>query len=224
VAEFTIRDVEGMRQLRIDLRNESIRSVRCALSHMSGSLKMTAPIPGPGALLRSWISREAAIRPRYSGTGSVYLQPSMRGFHVFEARQMRWILEPGVFWAAEGDVRLGLRLERFLPSLWAGDGLINYTTTVAGDGKVAINAPGPVEEIEVNGEIVAQGRIVLARTDGLRYTVRRPAGYFRSIIAGEPRARCFSGVGRALVCWTPFWNQYMHDLFAAEREEAAGGL
>jgi uncharacterized protein (AIM24 family) len=217
MAEFTIRDVEGMRQLRIDLKDESIRSVRSALSHMSGSVRMTAPIPGPGAVLRSLISREAAIRPRYSGTGSVYLQPSMRGYHVFEARDMRWILEPGVFWAAEGETRLGVRLEKMLPSFWIGDGLINFQTVVHGDGRVAINAPGPVEEVEIGeGELLVKGRMVLGRTAGVRYTTRRVAGIIQSLIAGEPRARSFSGPGRALVCWTPYWNEYMHSRLGVE--------
>jgi uncharacterized protein (AIM24 family) len=216
MATFTIRDVEGMRQLRIDIENESVRSVRGALSHMQGDIRMTAPIPGPRSLMRTWISREAAIRPRFRGTGSIYLEPSLKGYHVFEARDMRWILEPGVFWACEGDVRLGLRLERPFTSMWAGDGFINYTTTIGGDGKVAINAPGPVEEIDVDGEIVVQGRLVLARTVGLRYRVRRPAGYVQSVLAGEPRARCYAGKGKALVCWTPFWNQYMHERFVGD--------
>ena len=217
MARFSIRDVEGMRQLRIDIEDESVRSVRGALSHMQGDIRMTAPIPGPGALLRSWISHEAAIRPRFRGTGTIHLEPSLKGYHVFEAREMRWILEPGVFWACEGEVRLGLRLERPFTAMWAGDGFISYTTTVEGDGKVAINAPGPVEEIDLDGEeLVAQGRLVLARTAGLRYRVRRPAGFVQSVIAGEPLARCFSGKGKALVCWTPFWNQYMHDRFVGE--------
>ncbi len=216
MAEFSVREIEGMRQLRVDLHDERIRSVRGALSRMEGAVRMSAPLPGLGALLKSWISREAAIRPRYSGTGVVHLRPSMRGFHIFEARELRWILEPAVFWAAEGDVALGLRLERMIPSLWAGEGLINMQTTVAGAGRVAINAPGPVEEIDIDGELVVRGRQVLARTDGLRFSVRRPAGFVQSIIAGEKLARIYTGKGKALVCWTSYWNQYMHDKIAPD--------
>lgn len=218
MAVFSIRDVEGMRQLRIDIVDESVRSVRGALSHMDGRIRITAAVPGPGAILRSMISGEARVRPRYTGTGSIHLKPSLRGYHVFEARDLRWILEPGVFWAAEGEVRLGVRMERIIPSLWAGDGFFNFQTTVEGDGLVAINAPGPVEEIELkDSELLVKGRLVLARTEGLRFRTRRPGGFFRSRIAGEPLARSYSGTGRALVCWTPFWNQYMHDMLAPDR-------
>ncbi len=217
MAEFTVREVEGMRQLLIDIRDESVRSVRGALSHMRGDIRMTAPLPGPGALLRSWISREAALRPRYRGTGRVILEPSLRGYHIFEARELRWILEPGVFWACEGETRLGLRLERPIPSMWAGEGFINYTTTVTGDGLVAIKTPGPVEEVDLKDEeIVVKGRLVLARTAGLRFSVRRPAGFIQSRIAGEPLARCYRGTGKVLICWTPFWNEYMHSMFVGE--------
>ncbi len=213
MARFTIRDVEGMRQLRIDLAAEMVRTVRGALSRLEGDIRMTAPLPGPGTLLRSMISREGAVRPRYTGSGAVHLQPSMRGYHVFEAREMRWILEPGVFWAAEGDVRLGLRLERIVPSLFAGDGLFKLQTTVTGDGKVAINAPGPVEEVAIeDAEILVKGRLVLGRTDGLRFSTKRPGGFIRALIAGEPLTRAYRGTGKLLVCWTPYWNQYIHDM------------
>jgi uncharacterized protein (AIM24 family) len=211
MAEFTVREVEGMRQLRVDLHDETMRSRRGALSRMEGAVRMSAPVPGLGALLRSWLSSEAAIRPRYRGTGSVHLRPSMRGFHVFEPGETRWILEPGVFWASEGEVSLGLRFERMIPSFWSGEGLINLQTTVAGEGRVALSAPGPVEEIEIDGELVVRGRQVMGRTEGLRFSVRRPAGFIQSMIAGERLARVYTGKGRALVCWTSYWNQYMHD-------------
>ncbi|SEA16826.1 AIM24 family protein [Rubrimonas cliftonensis] len=223
MARFTVRDVEGMRQLRIDLAGETVRTVRGALSRLEGDIRMTAPLPGPGTLLRSMISREGAVRPRYTGSGAVHLQPSMRGYHVFEAREMRWILEPGVFWAAEGDVRLGLRLERIVPSLFAGDGLFKLQTTVVGEGKVVINAPGPVEEVAIDdAEILVKGRLVLGRTDGLRFSTKRPGGLIRALIAGEPLARAYRGTGKLLVCWTPYWNQYIHDMMNPDLRPSSG--
>lgn len=219
MAGFEIREIEGMRQLRVDLEDESIRSVRGALSHMTGNIRITAALPSPLTMLRSVISNEAAVRPRYAGTGSVFLQASLGGYHVFEARHLRWVLEPGAFWAAEGDVHLGLRREPFLASLWGGDGLIKFQTTAQGDGKIVIRAPGPVEEIDIeDGEVVVQGRLVLGRTDGLRYRVRRAAGFIQSYLAGESRVRTYSGTGKALVCWTPYWNQYIHEQMTGESE------
>jgi uncharacterized protein (AIM24 family) len=219
LAEFLIREVEGMRQICATIEDDSIRAVAGALSHMDGRIAMTAPLPSPWDLLRTMISKEARVRPRYSGTGRVYLEPSLGGYHVFEARDMRWILEPGVFWAAEGEVRLGLSRDPMWSSFWAGDGLINIQTTAQGDGKVVIRAPGPVEEVDIDDEeVVVQGRLVLGRTDGLRYRVRRATGFLQSFIAGEPLVRSYSGTGKALVCWTPYWNKYIHEMMTGETE------
>jgi uncharacterized protein (AIM24 family) len=219
MAEFGIREVEGMRQLRIDIRDEAVRAVAGALSHMSGNIRMTVPLPSPMTMLRSLISPEPLIRPRYQGTGAIFLEPSLGGYHVFDARSRHWILEPGAFWAAEGEIRLSISREPFLSAFWAGDGLLKFVTHAEGEGKLVIRAPGPVEEIDIQDEeVVVQGRLVLGRTAGLRYRVRRPAGFFRSFLSGEPLVRCYSGTGKALVCWTPYWNQYIHERMTGEAE------
>ena len=78
---------------------------------------------------------------------------------------------------------------------------------------MAINAPGPVETVEVaDGDLRVQGRLVLGRTDGLRFSSRARARVSRA--TGSParrRLRVFSGTGKALVCWTPYWNQHMYE-------------
>ena len=126
-------------------------------------------------------------------------------------------MEPGVYWASEGSVDLSFTREPFWASFWAGDGFLNWKTTMAGGGRVAINAPGPVEIIEIeDSEIRVQGRIVLGRTDGLRFTSQRPARFPRHFISGQNRLRVFTGTGKVLVSWTPYWNQYMYERMTGE--------
>ena len=80
---------------------------------------------------------------------------------------------------------LGLLRERIGPSLWAGDGLLVWKTTVSNQGHVAINAPGPVELVEIeNGDLSVQGRLVLGRTDGLQFYSRRSARFPLDLLAG----------------------------------------
>jgi uncharacterized protein (AIM24 family) len=72
---------------------------------------------------------------------------------------------------------------------------------------VVINAPGPVEEVSINDEsLKVQGRLVLGRTDGLVFGSELPSTYLRSKISGQQRLRSYTGTGKALVCWTPYWN------------------
>jgi uncharacterized protein (AIM24 family) len=222
MAEFSIREVEGMRQVRIDIRDEVVRARKGAMSNMRGKITLTPRLPGTGDFFRGFFTREGRIRPYYSGTGSILLQPSLGGYHLMEVGAgERWILESGVYWASEGGVELGVAREPFWSSLWAGDGFLVWKTTVAGQGQVAINAPGPVETVEVTGELRVQGRLVLGRTDGLRFSSQRSAPFPRNLISGQRRLRVFSGSGKALVCWTPYWNEHMYQLITGESIEGS---
>ena len=222
MAEFTQREIEGMRQVVIDIAGESVRARAGALSNMRGRIEFTPRLPGPGDLWRAIFTSEARVRPWYSGTGKILLQPSLSGYHVFDvAEGERWVLEPGVYWASEGDVTLGLAREPIFASLWAGDGLLNWKTTLAGHGRVAINAPGPVETLDIDGELRVQGRLVLGRTDGLRFRSVRSARFPRNFISGQKRMRLFQGTGKVMVAWTPYWNQYMYNRMTGEDIESS---
>jgi uncharacterized protein (AIM24 family) len=211
MAEFSIREVEGMRQVEISLRDETVRARKGAMSNIRGPVRLIPRLPGPRDLTRTMFTREGAIRPFYTGTGSILLQPSLGGYHLLDVQEgERWILEPGVFWACEGQVSLGMTRDPFWASVWAGDGFFSWKTTLAGHGRAAINAPGPVETVSIDGsEMRVQGRLVLGRTDGLQFTSKRPSSFLRSYISGQKRLRVFSGTGKALVCWTPYWNEQL---------------
>ncbi|OSP54415.1 AIM24 family protein [Pseudoruegeria sp. SK021] len=223
MAEFEVREVEGMRQVRLSIANESVRARRGAMSTMRGDIALVPRLPDFGSMVRSMFVSEARVRPYYTGTGTIMLQPSLGGYHLLQVEQgERWILEPGVYWASEAKVNLGLYRERFFPSLWAGDGCFPFKTTVAGTGTVAINAPGPVETVDVvDGALKVQGRLVLGRTDGLKFSSQRSARFPRNLISGQRRLRAFSGTGKALVCWTPYWNQHMYERMTGEGIEGS---
>ncbi len=211
MAKFSIREVEGMRQVRVDIHNETVRARRGAMSNLRGKVSLTPRLPGLGDMFRSMFTKEAVIRPYYSGTGSILLQPSLSGYHVIDVIEgERWILEPGVYWVSEGSIELSMYREPFWAGLWAGDGPFTWKTTLSGHGRVAINAPGPVETVEINdGDMRVQGRLVLGRTDGLKFSSRRSAPFPRHFISGQHRLRVFSGTGKALVCWSPYWNEHL---------------
>jgi len=217
-----MREVEGMRQVRIDIRGEAVRARSGALSNYSGRVRFTPRLPGFGDAFRSVFTREARIRPFYEGTGTIFLQPSLSGFHIFDVPAgERWILEPGVYWASDSSVSLGLARDPFFASLWAGDGLFAWKTTMTGPGRAAVNAPGPVETIEIeDGEFRAQGRIVLGRTDGLRFSSHRSARFPRNFISGQSRMRVYTGTGRIMVAWTPYWNHHMYTRMTGEDIES----
>jgi uncharacterized protein (AIM24 family) len=215
MAEFEVCELEGMRWVQIRLRDETVRAEAGALSHMQGDIRVTVRLPSPLGALKSIISNEALVRPSYTGTGVINLESSMGGYHPFEVTGDSWILENGAYWASEGDVELGLYRERVWTSFWGGEGFIDYQTKVSGRGRVVLNAPGPVEEVILkNDRLLVEGKLVLARTEGVDYLRRRVSALLPSLFSGEPVMRLYRGTGKALVCWTPYWNRQLAALIA----------
>jgi uncharacterized protein (AIM24 family) len=213
MADFKICELEGMRWVQIAICDETVRAEAGALSYLQGDIRITARPPSPLSALKSAISNEALVRPSYSGTGTINLESSLGGYHSFEVAGESWILENGAYWASDGGVQLGLHRERVWTSLWTGEGFIDYQTKLSGRGRVVLNAPGPVEEVTLKDErLMVEGKLVLARTEGLDYRLRRATSYIQSLFAGEARLRVYEGTGKALVCWTPYWNRYVAEM------------
>ncbi|MFM8433719.1 MAG: AIM24 family protein, partial [Planctomycetia bacterium] len=103
MALFKVEHTEGMRWVRVDLDDDDVRTERGALNHMKGSVMMDVPWPS----LKSWwvslFSDESLLRPRYVGTGSVYLDSTLGGYHIMNVVPgERWILDTKCFWASDG--------------------------------------------------------------------------------------------------------------------------
>jgi uncharacterized protein (AIM24 family) len=217
MATFDVLEQEGMRLVRITIGDETVRAEAGALSHLRGAIEVDAPVPSLGQGIRSILSDEAIIRPRYTGTGEIYLTPSLGGYHILDLEQDAWILEDGAYWASDGGIELGLHRERMITSFWAGEGLIDFQTMVQGTGRVVLNTIGPIEEVVLHGgRIAAEGKQIIARTAGLSYAVRRPIrsliGYY---LSGEHSLRTYFGVGKVLLTTAPYLNQRL--LSALER-------
>jgi uncharacterized protein (AIM24 family) len=209
MAEFDIIELEAQRYVRISIDKDAVRAEAGALSYMQGAIDVDAPLPSIGRAIKCMISDEPVIRPRYTGTGQIFLSASFGGYHVFDIVDEAWILEDGAYWASDDEVELGLHREPMVTSFWAGEGFIDFQTRVSGQGRVVLNAAGPVHEVELRGERLAvEGKLVIARTEGVRYGIRRPT---RSIIgywlSGEELVRTYSGWGKVLMTTTPYWNQ-----------------
>ncbi len=50
MAEFSIRDVEGMRQVRIEIADEMVRARKGAMSNLRGKIRLIPRLPGERSL------------------------------------------------------------------------------------------------------------------------------------------------------------------------------
>jgi uncharacterized protein (AIM24 family) len=211
MADFEIETQENIRFVRAVLRDEAIRAEAGALSYMRGAVSMSAPIPGPLTLVRASLSAEAAIRPIFRGTGDVFLEPSLGGYYALQVNENPWILDRGAYWASEASVSVEVHREKVLNAYWTGAGFIDFHTRVSGQGKVVLNAPGPVEEIDLGDEELAvEGHAVIARSSRVKFYVRRPSrGFISSWLSGEKLLRVYRGPGRILLANTPYWSELL---------------
>ena len=50
---------------------------------------------------------------------------------------------------------------------------------------------------------------------------RRSSPFPLDLLSGQRRLRVYSGTGKALVCWTPYWNQHMYEKVTGETIEGS---
>ncbi len=217
MAEFKVKRLEGTQYVEVHLDDESVIAEAGALSYFVGDITLHSHvIPSPLPALRSMFANESVFRPRYTGTGVVTLESSLGGFHVIELNEETWILEPGSYWASEGDIEVGFHQERLLTSLRAGEGLIYLQTRVMGAGKVVVTTRGPVEEIDLEEgqSVAADGRYVICRSHSVSFSIRRPTkSWLGKYTSGEGLVRYYQGPGRLLLNPAPYWRYKMlHDL------------
>jgi len=212
MATFKVEHSEGMRWMKVGLVDDDVRTERGALNHMLGAITMDVPWPTLKAWWVSLFSEESLLRPRYSGTGTVYLDSTLGGYHIMDVTPgQRWILDTRCFWASDGEVKLSVHRERLLTSFWASEGLLWYKTALKGSGRVVLSVDGPVEAVELtNGRLVTDGPFVVARTQGISLRIKRPARSLMSYwLSGQKMAYVYEGTGTILLCTVPYWRQRM---------------
>jgi uncharacterized protein (AIM24 family) len=224
MATFEVLEQEGMNFVKIAIENEMVRAESGALCWMTGGIEMDARIRLAGRAITSYLSEESFIRPRYTGTGTIYLEASFAGFHVFEVGNESWILQSGAYWASEGAVDIGIRRERMWTSIWAGEGFIDWQTLLTGPGQAVIVSQGPIEDItlEPGQKVVANGKYVVARTANVRFSIARPTkSLIGAYVSGEGYCHVYEGPGRVFLSATPYWRYKMFVQQPTQLQQAA---
>lgn len=214
MVRFEITEVEGMHRVQAQLRNAELRADAGALSFLNGDISVDVPRPTRGQVLAALFAGETLFRPRYRGTGEVFFEPALGGFHVLELNDEEWFIEAGAYWASDGDIEISIYRERTWVALWTGEGLFQFRTRIRGTGQVVLQTPGPVQEVRLaGGQYRTEGKIVVARSADITYNVTRPTGrFFDFFLAGEGFLKSFDGTGRILVCPIPYWKQRLREM------------
>lgn len=206
MANFEVIEQEGLHLVKVSLQNETVRTESGAMYYIRGNITMQSKPPSAGGFLKSLATGENIFRPTYTGSGELYLEPSLSGFHILELDGSEWILDSGAYWASDGSVEVGIERNKLVSGLIGGEGL--FQTKIKGRGKVVMVAQGPVEVVHLkNDRLVVDGNFAIARTTTLNYRVEKATkSFFGSMTSGEFLVNTFEGTGTVLLAPVPYWQ------------------
>ena len=197
------------RQVICDLSKSPVTTQAGAMQWMVGDVNATTGIKGVGDLLgkavRGKASGESAIKPEYTGTGTLVLEPTYKYLLLINVGD--WggslVLEDGFFLACESSLKHNTVMRSNVSSAVAGgEGLFNLSLN--GNGIVCLESASPKEElieITLNNDVLKiDGSMAVAWSGGLEFTVERSGkSLLGSAVSGEGLVNVFRGTGKVLM-------------------------
>lgn len=197
------------RQLVCDVNISDITIQAGAMQWMVGDVKATTGLKGVGDFIgksfRGKLTKESAIKPEYTGTGKLVLEPTYK--HILLIDVDDWnrsiIIEDGLFLACDSELKHKAVMRSNLSSAaLGGEGLFNLG--LFGGGVVALESYVPREElIEIelqDDELKIDGNMAIAWSGSLDFTVERSGKTLMgSAASGEGFVNVYRGTGRILM-------------------------
>ena len=197
------------RQVICDLSKSHITLQAGAMQWMLGDVNATTGIKGVGDLfgkaVRGKVSGESAIKPEYTGTGILVLEPTYKYLILLDAAD--WggsvVLDDGLFLACDSRLKHKAVMRSNISSAVAGgEGLFNLSLN--GSGVFCIESDCPQEElIEIildNDVLKIDGNYAVAWSSTLDFTVEKSTkSLLGSAASGEGLVNVYRGTGRVLM-------------------------
>ena len=197
------------RQVICDLKESNITLQAGAMQWTVGNVNATTGIKGVGDLfgkaLRGSVTGESAIKPEYTGDGTLVLEPTYK--HILLVDLDEWngsiVLDDGLFLACDASLKHKAVARSNLSSAIAGnEGLFNLG--IVGHGVLCLESPCPKEElveIELKNDVLkVDGNMAIAWSGSLEFTVERSGKtLIGSAASGEGLVNVYRGTGRVLL-------------------------
>ena len=204
MAEFHVIEKQGLKMIRAVLNNETVRAESGALHYMVGNIQLESKAPSVGGFLKSMATQENVFKPTYTGTGEIFFGPPIYGEYMqLQLNGDAWVLDKGAYVCSDIGVEVGAHRNKAIAGLLGGEGF--FQTKVEGTGKVIIQAPGPLEIIDLqNNTLTVDGSFAVARQAHLNYSVQRASkSLLGSMTSGEGFVNVISGTGRVYIAPVP---------------------
>jgi len=207
-----------LKQVKVTIDNGEAVLEAGALQYMKGAIEMESRLEGKKALKSKFLAKETAYKPRYSGSGEIFLEPSFGHYIVYRLKNESLIVNKGMFQCCEGAVDVDVvRLKSISAALFGGEGL--FQTKLTGPGLAVLESPVPLSEIKridlSDEKLSVDGNFALMWTDGVDFTVEKSAkNILGSVTGGEGLLHTFTGTGRVWIAPTESIYRWLKFAFA----------
>ncbi len=197
------------RQVICDLSQSDIILQAGAMQWTVGNVNATTGVKGVGDLfgkaIRGSVTGESAIKPEYTGDGTLVLEPTYK--HILLVDLADWngsiVLDDGLFLACDSTLKHKAVARSNISSAVAGnEGLFNLG--IVGRGILCLESPCPKEElVEItldNDVLKVDGNMAIAWSGSLDFTVERSGKtLIGSAASGEGLVNVYRGTGKVLL-------------------------
>ena len=197
------------RQVICDVSKANITLQAGAMQWTVGNVNATTGLKGVGDLLgkalRGSVTGESAIKPEYTGDGTLVLEPTYK--HIILVDVAEWggsiVLDDGLFLACDSKLKhKAVPRSNISSAVAGGEGLFNLGVT--GNGVLCLESYSPKEElIEIileNDVLKVDGNMAIAWSGSLNFTVERSGKtLIGSAASGEGLVNVYRGTGKVLL-------------------------
>jgi uncharacterized protein (AIM24 family) len=198
------------RQVVCDLSKANITLQAGAMQWTAGNVNATTGVKGVGDFfgkaLRGSVTGESAIKPEYTGDGTLVLEPTYKHLLLIDIKDWNGsiVLDDGLFLACDSNLKHKAVMRSNISSAaLGGEGLFNLGIHGT-NGVLCLESSVPREElIEVtleNDVLKVDGNMAIAWSGSLDFTVERSGkSLIGSAASGEGLVNVYRGTGKVLL-------------------------
>lgn len=230
-----------LRQVEISLDgNNTVKTQAGSMQMMLGNIEMATGVTGAksflGSMVKAAVTNETAVKPEYSGTGQVILEPTYK--HILLQDVSDWsggiVIEDGMFLASEGTVKHSVieNSQDLATAFLSNEGIYNLCFT--GSGIVALESYVPYEElVEYNLQddiLKLDGNMAVCWSGSLKFSIEKTTkSILGSLASGEGFVNVYKGTGKVWVSPIAGTKESAPTTMASSSEKAketssAGGI
>jgi uncharacterized protein (AIM24 family) len=198
------------RQVVCDLSKANITLQAGAMQWTAGNVNATTGVKGVGDFfgkaLRGSVTGESAIKPEYTGDGTLVLEPTYKHLLLIDIKDWNGsiVLDDGLFLACDSNLKHKAVMRSNISSAaLGGEGLFNLGIQGT-NGVLCLESSVPREElIEItleNDVLKVDGNMAIAWSGSLDFTVERSGkSLIGSAASGEGLVNVYRGTGKVLL-------------------------